>query len=130
MVFQFIDDIQKHVSIFNELLNKNGILIFAVFNPEIIKQYSKKGIDFAKIEKYKDIEMSNIKLKKNILIPVYIRSERDYKNIFEKYSFIHKFTEYPPFTEEFVKKYGWTDPYDVPEFMIMTFEKKELYNNE
>jgi 2-polyprenyl-3-methyl-5-hydroxy-6-metoxy-1,4-benzoquinol methylase len=123
MVLQFIEEINEYVKCFYKILDINGIVTITVFNPDFVKQYSDKNIIFGKLKKFNNHIKTNFELTKGIKINVYIRSENQYKKLFEKQEFKHLSTHYPPFTQEFVKKYNWPFPYNIPEFMIMSFQK-------
>ena len=72
---------------------------------------------------------SEVKLTKGIAnfsgirIPTYIRTAEEYTNIAHKYGFKCLFESYPPFTEEFIKKYPTNMPTDKPEYLILGYQK-------
>lgn len=125
MAFHFIDDIGKYLKIFTELLNKNGIIIFAVFSPEFVKKCLNSGKLFENSKSGKKLSKIKMVPKNNVKIDVFVRDELFYKSLFEKNGFNLISCEYPPFTKNFIKKYNWSLPTGVSEFLIMSFKKAD-----
>lgn len=80
MVFQFIKDIGSVFLSLSNLLFRNGILVFAVFNPEWVKTCLGDNLYFSdfdsnKISKNGRITFSDIK------IPVHIRDSGEYHDL-------------------------------------------------
>ncbi|MBN1968885.1 MAG: methyltransferase domain-containing protein [Candidatus Delongbacteria bacterium] len=121
MVFQFIEDIESYLSIFSKILNEKGKLIFATINPDFVKRASE--IRYKNIHEENESVTANMDFGQDIVFKIFARSENEYKKLFEKYGLKFNSVYYPEFTEEFVKKYDWKLPYDVPEFLIMSFLK-------
>ncbi len=59
----------------------------------------------------------------SVRIPIYIRTAEEYNQLLQPLGFEPLLEEYPPFTQEFLKKYPSSDPTDVPEFLILGYKK-------
>lgn len=120
MVLQFIDDIGSTIGKITSLLGQNGLIVFAVFNPTFIEENSNDNI-FSNFETYRTGYME---LKKGFKIPVYNRTESDYRNLFENKGFEEVYIDYPPFTNEFLAKYELPFSTKQPEYLIQAFKLK------
>ncbi len=118
MVFQFIEDFKSYLNLFHKILEKEGIVVFAVHNPDFIEACVKNNVKF----KYLDKSTAQIEFNSETKIKIYIRSEKDYKQLFQDKGFNFTQSNYPKFTNEFIEKYNWTLP-TVPEFLVMGFRK-------
>lgn len=114
MVLQFIEDIEACAAKLYDLLSDGGEVVFAVFNPEFIERCLKINRGFVARDKLK-IE--------GVVVKTHTRSEKEYKRIFAGAGFRFIKTYKPKFTKAFVKKFNWTLPSDVSEYMVMTFKK-------
>jgi len=123
MAFQFIADFPDCLPAFFELLDKRGLLIFAVFNPDFVKKLYKNNTIFSGLKRIAGDLRCKMAMGKKVNLEVYVRTERDYRKIIEKGGFEFVSSTYPPFTRKFVQEYGWQLPSDIPEFLIMAFRK-------
>jgi len=115
MVFQFIRDIDEHVSKLSELLSDGGSLFLAVFNPAFVTKCIRAKLFFK----------SGSKLNINgVDLDIFIRSKADYHKIFSKYGLKLTGAYYPKFTKSFIKKYKWPLPKNDKEYLVMVFKKK------
>lgn len=109
MTLQFIKKIDRTISDLSKSLKLNGLLIFAVHNPEY------------KNPKY--IKDKALKLGNGITIPIYIRTANEYNKLAIKYGLEPILEEYPPFSEEFIAKYPEYSNEKVPEYLILGYKK-------
>jgi len=116
MVFQFIQDVSFYIQYFYKLLLKDGVVVIAVFNPKFVEKCKGSEQLFTKHNKLKI---------NGTFIATYIRSESEYKKMFSQSGFRLLSLSYPKFTKEFVRKYKWSLPSDVSEYLVMTFVKEE-----
>jgi 2-polyprenyl-3-methyl-5-hydroxy-6-metoxy-1,4-benzoquinol methylase len=124
MVFQFIKGIESYLPLFRNALKPGGVIIFAVFNPLFaVRCYAERAL-FGSSHGNTGKSIDIFKPNNESDIPVFLRSEEDYRAIFESSGFEFVSTSLPPFSEEFVERYQWKLPYDVPEFLIMAFRRK------
>jgi 2-polyprenyl-3-methyl-5-hydroxy-6-metoxy-1,4-benzoquinol methylase len=121
MVFQFIDDIESYIPVFSKSLNEKGRIIFAAINPDFVKRAS--GMRYKNLESIDGSLTADMDFGRDIVFKVYARTADQYKGLFMRQGFRFISEDYPGFTEDFVKSYGWRLPYDVPEFLIMSFQK-------
>lgn len=122
MTFQFIENIEKAFKDLASVIEKNGILIFAVHNPAQIKDYLNKEILFQDFDSKKDPKKGILNLGSN-KIPIFIRTASEYNHILQKYGFQPILETYPPFTKEFLDKFPASYPTDIPEFLILGYKK-------
>ncbi|MFK5983965.1 MAG: class I SAM-dependent methyltransferase [Pseudomonadota bacterium] len=120
MVLQFISDIESIIDNFISILKPNGLVIFSVFNPEFIEDNLNTNV-FSDFDSFKTGYM---KLKKGLKIPVYNRTEEEYREIFEKRGFEEVYIDYPEFTGEFLKEYQMPFSTKYSEFLIQAFKYK------
>lgn len=120
MVFQFIEDIDSTIKNIISLLEPNALVIYAVFNPEFIKENSGNSV-FTGFTKN---QTGHMELKQGVKIPVYNRTESEYRNIFEKYGYEEAYLDLPAFTEEFLNKYKMPFSTNSPEYLIQGFKSK------
>jgi len=76
MVLQFIDNIEQTIESLANSLDKDGVIIFAVFNPAFVHD------NMAGRQLFKTADSSNMahmELKPGIQIPFYLRSAQDYR---------------------------------------------------
>lgn len=122
MVFQFIDNIDSTIKNTISLLKPNALIIFAVFNPKFIEENSKNNI----FTDFTSNQTGYMELKKGVKIPVYNRTESDYRNIFEKFGYEEVYLDLPAFTEEFLNKYKMPFSTKSPEYLIQGFRKNHI----
>lgn len=117
MVFQFIINIDSIINSIISLLKPNGLIIFAVFNPKFIEENSTNKV-FTEFDSYRQGYME---LKKGIKVPVYNRTEVEYRKLFEAAGFEEVYVDYPAFTKEFLSKYKMPYSTKYPEYLIQAF---------
>ena len=122
MSLQFIGDIDAAMSDFSKALIPNGLLIFAVFNPEYVVNGLKAKLFFEDFDSTAK-PTKGIANFSGIRIPTYIRTAKEYTGIVQKYGFKCLLESYPPFTEEFIKKYPTDMPTDKPEYLILGYQR-------
>jgi len=120
MVLQFIEDIDTTISKLVSVLNKNGLLIFAVFNPKFIEDNS-KSLAF---NSFKDYRSGHMELKEGLKIPVHNRSHIEYKGLFKPFGLEEVYLDYPEFNQEFLSKYEMPFSTKFSEFQIQGFKRK------
>lgn len=123
MVLQFIENPEIIAQSMSRSLKEEGKAIITVFNPDFVTNCLERGEEIFS----RDEEGGQITMRINPESPIdtFVRNEEEYKAIFEEEDLIFVSAQYPPFTEEFVDKYNWSLPFDVPEYMIMVFIKKK-----
>ncbi|MCI5223323.1 MAG: hypothetical protein D3924_11780 [Candidatus Electrothrix sp. AR4] len=65
-----------------------------------------------------------MELKKDVKVPVYNRSEAEYRNLFEKEGFEEVYLDYPKFTDEFLNEYTMPFSTKYAEYLIQAFRAK------
>lgn len=117
MVFQFINDIESTIENILPLLKANGMIIYAVFNPHFIKD----NVDNNIFSGFTNIRTGYMELAKGVKIPVFNRSESEYRCLFGKYGYQEVYLDYPVFTEEFLGKFNMPFSTSNPEYLIQAF---------
>lgn len=119
MVLPFIEDINSTISNIISHLNPNGLVIYAVFNPQFIQNNLNDNV-------FTGTGINNIfmELKEGIKIPAYIREESEYREIFNNLGCNEVYLDYPKFTDEFLHKYHMPFSTDFPEYLIQAFRMK------
>lgn len=120
MTLQFIEDIEKVVDDFSKALTPGGILVFAVHNPEHVKEYLQAKILFEDFDSDEQPKSGYLKLGGN-KIPIFIRTAEEYNRLLKSKGFEPLLEEYPPFTEEFLTKYPISAPTNQSEFLILGY---------
>jgi len=120
MVLQFIDDIAPVIDSILSVLNPKGLIVFAVFNPKFIEDNSNSSV-FSGFESYRSGYME---LKEGIKIPVYNRSESEYREIFESRGLEEVYLDHPIFTKEFLSEYEMPFSTTYSEYQIQGFRHK------
>ena len=120
MVLQFIIDIDSTIAKIISLLKQNGLIVFAVFKPKFIEENSNNKV-FSGFESYR---IGYMELKEGIKIPVYNRTESEYRNLFKKAGFEEVYLAYPAFTKEFLDKYKMPFSVETSEYLVEAFRLK------
>ena len=120
MVLQFIDNIDDVIETITKILTENGIIIYAVFNPAFV--YDNMGDQRLFVNSPKQ-DVAYMELKPGVQIPFYIRSDADYRDLFDKHGMKEVYRDLPSFTAEFVDKYEVTFSTRHPEFLIQAFTR-------
>ena len=119
MVLQFIEDIESTISNLLSILEPNGLLVCAVFNPKFIEENSNNRIFVG----FKNNKTGYMELKKGIKIKCYSRTDSEYRSIFGKLGYEEVYIDYPEFTEEFLSKYKMPFSTQNSEYLIQAFRK-------
>jgi len=120
MVLQFIEDIDSTINNIISLLKPNALIIYAVFHPKFIEENSENNV----FTGFTNNQTGYMELKKGVRVPVYIRTESEYRNLFKKYGYEETYLDLPAFTEEFLNKYKMPFSTDYPEYLIQGFKRK------
>lgn len=115
MVFQFIENIEAQLNTLIEKLNVNGLLVFAVFNPEFVVDVLGGRLPASAHD--------TLDFQGGVRIPVFNRSAVDYRAIVADRGLTEVYRDYPPFTEDFIREYNMPFPMACPEFLIQGFRK-------
>ena len=123
MALQFVKDIDAAMSDFSKTLMPNGLLIFAVFNPDYVINGLKSKLFFEDFDSTAKPTKGIANFGNEIRIPTYIRTAEEYTNTAQQHGLKCLLESYPPFTEEFIKKYPTDMPTDKPEYLILGYQK-------
>lgn len=128
---QFIKNIRKTFSHFDKALKPNGLLIFAVFNQQFVKNCIKENVLLVDFDSNINPKEGYFCLGDKVRIPTYIRSAEEYKNMLKARGYRKILETYPPFTKKFLAKYPLKIPPNKiapskdPEYMILGFVKNK-----
>ena len=120
MVLQFIKDIEPVIDSILSVLNPNGLVLFAVFNPKFVDDNS-NGSVFSDFEDYR---AGYMELKEGVKIPVYNRNELEYREIFESRGLKEVYLDHPIFTKEFLAEHEVPFSTTHSEYQIQGFRYK------
>lgn len=120
-VFEWIEEIESVISRMSLLLKKGGILMFAVFPKDHIRDSLVIHDLFEDFDSDDDPKFGYANFD-GIRVPVFIKSAEEYDEIALRNGFSKELEEYPPYTSEFLKKYNWTASL-YPEMAILVYRK-------
>lgn len=122
MTFQFVEDIEKTFRNIHNVLEPGGIFVFAVFNPTFIKECLRTKTFFEDFDSFERPKIGKFNLNGN-KIPVFIRTAQEYNEMLSKLGFEPLLEKYPPFTEEFLRKYPISTLVNESEYLILGYKK-------
>lgn len=119
MALQFVENIDDTLKHLTNAISPAGVLVFAVHNPD----YVADGMDRGKYPSCIDTPSglrTTLRFGQTVEVPMFIRSEDDYDRILLANGFQRVFHDKPPFTEEFIAKYGANqNPH--PEYLVLGY---------
>lgn len=121
MVLPFIDDIDATIATLANRLTRNGMLIYAVFNPDFVADNLAQQQIFKPGDRP---EVALLEFKPGLKVPFTIRSAADYRRRFENHGLQECYLDLPPFTDSFIQRYGVSFATHHPEFLIQAFRFK------
>lgn len=123
MALQFIPNIAETFDDLDKALHPQGIIAFAVFNPDFIR--TNTGEDRMFIQKDRPEQGTDLfMVAGGMYIPVYSRSEYDYDTLLESLGYVRVFCKRPEFTHDFLEKYPQSADTSFSEYLIMGYRKK------
>ncbi|MBU1695013.1 MAG: class I SAM-dependent methyltransferase [Verrucomicrobia bacterium] len=123
MVLQFIPDLKATAQALDRVLKPGGLLAFAVFNPAFVQRLLEAGMLFKDFDSPTPPRRGIMELVEGVAVPVFIRSEEEYRALFARLGYTCALVARPPFTAEFLRRYPVPFPTDEPEFLILGFQK-------
>jgi SAM-dependent methyltransferase len=118
---EWIEDIEDTFKVLAKTLRKGGLLLFAVFPKQHIRESIEKKDLF---EQFNSIinPQKGIANFDGIQVPVYIRDPEEFTKILQKLSFEKILEYYPQYPKNFFETYNWTGA-KYPEMVIMSYKK-------
>jgi len=123
MTLQFIEDIEKTIAAFSDSLVSNGLLIFAVHNPEFVKECIQKNI-YLYFDSADRPTKVMVRFKNSIDVEMHVRAAEIYNTLAQKYKLNMILEKYPQFTKEFIKKYPDYAGFTNSEYLILGYRKE------
>ena len=123
MVFQFIRDIEAALDDLDTALCPNGVMAFAVFNPDFIQANCGENKLFINA----DVDDQGTLLRmviENTSIPVYPRTAQDYHVLLKRRGYSRVICKKPKFTREFLAQYPMQDDTRFSEYIVMVYQKQ------
>lgn len=120
MVLQFIEEIDQTLLSLVGHLEKEGMLVIVIHNPDYIEECMNRKYKFESINGLINIKLGAIN------VPIYSWAENYYDNFLRnKLGLFHYMTSHPPFTLEYIKKYvsNNIEPTSIPKFLIKSYIK-------
>ncbi len=120
-VFDWIKDIDELLTELSNVLNKQGIIIFAIFPVSHIKdslQIKDLFEDFDSI----DCPKEGIANFDGVKIPTYVKEPSYYDEYFNNHNFEKVLEYYPQYPKAFLTKYNWTASLK-PEMVVLAYRK-------
>ncbi|OGV45390.1 MAG: hypothetical protein A2X46_00700 [Lentisphaerae bacterium GWF2_57_35] len=124
MVFQFVANIRELFEHIDRRLKPSGLFLFAVFNPDFVRNLLKDQILFKEFDSPEQPVEGFMELVAGVRIPVFIRRTDDYQELLEPKHYAKILEDSPPFTHKFLETYPVPFPTDTPEFLILGFRKE------
>ena len=121
MVFQFIEKIEETLNQLTQRLNKDGLIVFAVFNPKFVASCLKTHVLFSHFDSESNPKRGIISFGKELDIQTFIRNADDYNKIMNNLGLSKKLEAYPKFTQEYLDKYPINTPIDESEYLILSY---------
>ena len=123
MTFPFIENVSETFGALSTALKPTGLLCFAVFNPDWVRDCLKSNISFSSFDSIENPK-KGLKIFGELQTPVYIRNAQEYSEIAKNVGLSKILEAYPPFTPEFISKYPDNRPKHLSEYIILGFQKK------
>lgn len=123
MSLHFVDDINELFMQFKQILHPKGLLIFAVYNPTYVTDCIKQNAGFNGFDSIENPKYGNIIFTESINVPIFIRTAEEFNMLLNQYNFKCIQETYPPFTEDFLKKYPNSGSTENPEYMILGYRQ-------
>jgi hypothetical protein len=102
------------------LLEPNGLFVYAVFNPEFIRDHVSKQV----FSGFAENPSGCLELKPRVKVRCFNRAAAEYRYICENLRFEGVYLDYPDFTEEFLAKYKMPFSTQYSEYLIQAFRRK------
>lgn len=123
MVFPFVDNMKLLLTNLNNVLKPNGVLAFAVFNPEYVTKNHGDGKCFYDFEIPWHPKNGFLRFGKNINFPVFIRTLEEYDDQIIPFGYKRIFTDTPPFTKQYLAQYKTSSDTSSSEFLTLIYQK-------
>jgi hypothetical protein len=117
MALQFISNIDETLKALDNVLQLQGLLAFAVFNPDFVSDNTGNAGFFTQ----EDNQLCMVA--DGLHIPVYIRDENSYDIRLNKLGYTRLFCKKPEFTSDFLEKYPQSMNTQFSEYLIMVYQK-------
>ena len=124
MVFQFINNIESCIAHLFDALKPEGVIAFAVFNPEYVAPNHGDTKLFRGFQSPDNPTIGYMVPIENTRIPVFIRTEEEYDAIFIRRGFRRLYSDKPPFTPEFLNKYPSSMDTKKPEYLVIAYQRQ------
>ena len=122
MVFQFVQDIESTMDDLDKALRPGGLIAFAVFNPDHVRNNKGKGGAFLQISG-RSSSIETFMLISAGRIPVYIRTERVYNSLLRERGYTRVLCKRPRFTRAFLDRYPQSIDTRFSEYIIIVIKK-------
>ncbi len=123
MVFQFIEPIEDTLQKITQVLESQGLLVFAVFNPAWVSLCLKASTLFYQFDSVEAPTRGIIRFGEHTEIPTFVRTAADYDALLTPLGYQKILEEYPPFTKKFLAKYPTDTPTSVSEYLILGYRR-------
>jgi len=123
MAFQFIENIEETIKFLDQSMKHWSTIIFAVWNPEWIKEWIRNNNWSELIESNSELVTAKIPFDDATSVLSYNRYTSYYDGIFNQLGYEKIINTKPPFTKEFIDQYKPNYHTNVPEFSIFAYKK-------
>jgi len=126
MCLQFVDDagLTSFIRGVHKALKPNGILVIATINPAFVAQCIENKIRYKKLGNSTTAIEAVLTFESGVSFKTIARTASAYNAIFSQAGFVELNRRTPAFPPGFAEEFGWKLPTNVPEFLIMAFQKK------
>jgi SAM-dependent methyltransferase len=121
MVLQFIEDIERTIADITSLIQPNGLVIYAVFNPNFIEDNLNGSI----FSGFQSRSTGYMELKEGIKVKCHSRNNSEYHSLFKALGYEEVYLDYPEFTGEFLQQFKVPFATRYSEYLIQAFKRND-----
>ena len=124
MTLQFVSDINNTMACLGRGLKPGGHLVFAVHNPEFVRDWLRIGYRYADFDSI-ELPTKGMLSFGDTQIPIFLRGVDDYNQLAKNYNLNPRLEKYPPFNREFLDRYHVDGPTEHSEYLILGYQKSD-----
>lgn len=122
MSIQFVEDIPATLSALTQALSDDGILVFAVHNPDRVNHGIPRG-DYPPLTQTPNGPRTTLTFPGEVSVPLFVLTEHDYDSILAPLGFRRRLHTEPIVPQEFVERYKATPGLHSP-YLILGYDRR------